>query len=90
MEKGNLTQDEIFEKEESCIKSIKNIAKAAVMRILTGGILMAVMVMQELALWIYLMLTVVFLLIISTTFPLLKEMKKQIDQLQYLRSLETE
>lgn len=88
MENENLTQDEIFEKEERCIKSIKNVARAAGMRVVTGGILLAVVVLNDFSLWIYLMMAFVFLLILGSIVPLLSELKKQIGELVRLRSLE--
>ena len=79
-----MTNDELFELEEKCIKSIRTVRKAVFMRIFVTGLLIWAVVVGNMDLWVMGLMAFVMIINIIGALPLVSEWKKQRKLLQEL------
>ena len=79
---------DIYEREEQCSRALKQVAKACVMRVVVTGLLLFVLLCEQRALWFWGLLGLVMLLNLAGLLPLLGEVKRRLQELKQLRSME--
>lgn len=79
---------DLYEREEQCSRALKQVAKACVMRIVVTGLLLFVLLYEQRALWFWGLLGLVMLLNLAGLLPLLGEVKRRLQELKQLRSME--
>ena len=84
MENGN----DAFEREERCIRAIKNVAKSCVMRCIVVMILMLVLLLNDLPIWVWIVLIGVVVINVLGAMPLITELKKRHQELAQIRAEE--
>ena len=84
-----MNNDELFELEEKCIKSIRTVRKAVFMRIFVTGLLIWAVVVGNMDLWVVGLISFVMIIKIIGSLPLVAEWKKQKKRLQELIAQET-
>jgi hypothetical protein len=72
-----MTNEELFEQEEKCIKSIRTVRKAVFMRIFVTGLLIWAVIVGQMDFWVVGLMALVLLINIVGTLPLINEWKKQ-------------
>ena len=72
-----MTNDELFEKEENCLKAIATVRKAVLMRILVTVLLIWAVVVNPGQLWTSGLLVLVMIVNLVGSLPLIAEWKKQ-------------
>ena len=72
-----MTNEELFEQEEKCLKSIRTVRKAVFMRILVTGLLIWAVIVGQMDLWVVGLMAFVLLINVVGALPLVKEWKKQ-------------
>jgi hypothetical protein len=72
-----MNQDELFEQEEKCLKAIRTVRKAVLMRIVVTGMLIWAVVVNPAQLWTSGLLVLVMILNLVGSLPLVTEWKKQ-------------
>lgn len=92
MEKENLApqipEGDVFEREDRCLRAIKNVGKACVMRVVVTGLLLYVLVRNHQQIWLWGLLGFVMVINLSGMLPLLAELKKRFLELREIRSSE--
>ena len=72
-----MTNDELFEKEENCLKAIATVRKAVLMRLLVTVLLIWAVVVNPGQLWTSGLLVLVMIVNLVGSLPLIAEWKKQ-------------
>ena len=72
-----MTNDELFEKEENCLKAIATVRKAVLMRLLVTALLIWAVVVNPGQLWTSGLLVLVLMVNLVGSLPLIAEWKKQ-------------
>lgn len=72
-----MTNDELFEKEENCLKAIATVRKAVLMRLLVTALLIWAVVVNPGQLWTSGLLVLVMIVNLVGSLPLVAEWKKQ-------------
>ena len=72
-----MTNDELFEKEETCLKAIATVRKAVLMRLLVTVLLIWAVVVNPGQLWTSGLLVLVMMVNLVGSLPLIAEWKKQ-------------
>ena len=72
-----MTNDELFEKEENCLKAIATVRKAVLMRLLVTVLLIWAVVVNPGQLWTSGLLVLVLMVNLVGSLPLIAEWKKQ-------------
>lgn len=72
-----MTNDELFEKEETCLKAIATVRKAVLMRLLVTVLLIWAVAVNPAQLWTSGLLILVMIVNLVGSLPLIAEWKKQ-------------
>lgn len=72
-----MTNDELFEKEENCLKAIATVRKAVLMRLLVTALLIWAVAVNPGQLWTSGLLVLVMIVNLVGSLPLIAEWKKQ-------------
>lgn len=72
-----MTNDELFEKEENCLKAIATVRKAVLMRVLVTVLLIWAVIANPGQLWTSGLLVLVMIVNLVGSLPLIVEWKKQ-------------
>lgn len=84
-----MTNDELFELEEKCLKSIRTVRKAVFMRVFVTALLIWAVVVGNMNLWVVGLMALVMMINVVGTLPLVAEWKKQKKHLRDLIEQET-
>ena len=84
----SISQDELFEKEERCAKSIRTLAKALLARLLVAALLLWVILAVNRGPTVAALFALVAVMDVLGGIPLAKELKKRLGEQKKLRELE--
>jgi len=76
-EEKKLSQDDLFEKEEKCQKTIRVVRKAIVMRLVLAALMIWVVSCNPQKIWAWGLMVFMLIVDLGGTFPLWKELRKQ-------------
>ena len=83
-----MTNDEIFEQEEKCLKSIRTVRKAVIMRVVVTVLLVWAMIASGMEPIAVVLMVLVLLINLVGALPLIGEWKKQKQRLNDLIDME--
>lgn len=76
-EEKKLSQDDLFEKEEKCQKTIRVVRKAIVMRLVLAALMIWVVSCNPQKIWAWGLMAFMLIVDLGGTLPLWKELRKQ-------------
>ena len=85
-----MNNEELFEKEENCLKAISTVRKAVIMRIVVTALLIWAVAVNPAQLWTSGLLILVLIMNLVGSLPLVAEWKKQRQLLKDLIAQEEE